>query len=163
MKEDEGFAMRGGFVAQIGDGAVRVTALEDTGVGWAGDAEAQIGNRHTSVRADDHGFSDAPDKRPPRALGRWTQDGTALAESLVPRGLGVATDFAMAFMLIVMEAERIERGIRRGGVGQALGSEERGQAILPIGMEAFDLALGLRSGRVAQGNVVELQRTTELG
>ena len=44
-----------------------------------------------------------------------------------------------------------------------LGGAQRRAALLPVIVQAFDFALGLRGGRVAQGDFVKAQRPAELG
>ena len=48
-------------------------------------------------------------------------------------------------------------------MADAVGGQERDEAFLPVVVTAFDFALGLGSGRVAQGDAVEVQGGSELG
>ena len=44
-----------------------------------------------------------------------------------------------------------------------LGGKKRGEAFLPGVMQTFDFAFGLWGGREAQGDLVEMQGSAELG
>jgi hypothetical protein len=68
----------------------------------------------------------------------------------------------MEFVRVVVDAQRFEQRIGGGERGDLLGGEERGQPALPEIMGALDLALGLRSGRVAQRDFVKAERGTKL-
>ncbi len=68
----------------------------------------------------------------------------------------------MFFVDVVMMAHLVEQriGLRQGeGV---LGGEKGGEPPLPEVMSALNLALGLRSGRIAQGDFLEAQGRPEL-
>ena len=69
----------------------------------------------------------------------------------------------MEFLGVVVLAELFEQrvGLREGG--DLLGGEDRREAFLPEVVRALDLAFGLRSRSVAQGDFVEAQRAAELG
>src|ERR1700678_903407 len=69
----------------------------------------------------------------------------------------------MHFLGIVVMAKLFEQsvGLREGG--DLLGGEDRREAFLPEVVRALDLAFGLRSGSVAQRNLVKAQGAAELG
>ncbi len=69
----------------------------------------------------------------------------------------------MTFFLVVVEAEAFEQCVCLWEGGDVLGGEERRKALLPKIMGALDLAFGLRSGGVAQRDVVEAQGGAKLG
>ena len=68
----------------------------------------------------------------------------------------------MFFLFVAMHAQLVDQGVGRAEGGDGLGGEDRGQALLPEVVEAFDFSLGLRRGGVAQGDFVEAQGGAEL-
>jgi hypothetical protein len=128
----------------------------------SGDAEAERANGDAAVVADFEGGALAPDIGPPRAGGSWAEDRAVLLGGELPSRERGHAEFAMAFAGVAMEEEVLEQSIGGGEVANLLGGEERRQAILPILMAAFDLALGLRSGGVAERDAVEMERGAEL-
>ena len=56
----------------------------------------------------------------------------------------------MFFQFVAMHPQFVEQGIGRAEGGDGFGGEDRGQALLPEVVEAFDFALGVRRGGVAQ-------------
>jgi hypothetical protein len=69
----------------------------------------------------------------------------------------------MFFVFVAVDAQGVDQCVGRGEGGDVLGGEDRRQTLLPEVVEAFDFALGLRRGGVAQGDFVKAQRGTELG
>jgi len=67
------------------------------------------------------------------------------------------------FVLVAMEAQGVHLRVGVREVGDVFAGEEGGEAVLPELVFAFDLALGLRGGRVAEGDAIEVQRLAELG
>ena len=65
-------------------------------------------------------------------------------------------------MFIAVLAQFFEQGVGGSEGGDGFGCEERRQALLPVVVEAFDFALGLRRGGVAQGDFIEAQGSAEL-
>ena len=61
----------------------------------------------------------------------------------------------MFFVCIVMDADLIKKGIGLGQIEGVLGGKKGWESPLPEIMSALDLALGLRSGRITQGDIVE--------
>lgn len=69
----------------------------------------------------------------------------------------------MFFVLITMLAKFMEQRVGHGDGGDGFGREECRQALLPVVVEPFDFALGLRGWSVAQGDLVEVQSSADLG
>ena len=66
-------------------------------------------------------------------------------------------------MLVGVEQELVEQAIGPVQFEDVLGCQEWGQTFLPVVVTAFDFAFGLRSGRVVQGDSVEVQSRSQLG
>ena len=143
--------------------AVWMEATDDFCAGRFADAQAHCAEGDAAIGIDAGVGALAPDVRPPRAGGSGAQGRAFLAQGEFPSGLRGGADFAMFFLGVAVDAQGVEQGIGRGEGGDALGGEDRGQALLPEVVEAFDFAFGLRRGGVAQRDFVEAQRGAELG
>ena len=163
MKEEDGELAVRGRVEKSREVAVWMETTGDGGAAGAFDAEALGAEGDTLIGADFGLGALAPDVGPPRAVWRRAQGGAFLRESQLPGGLRGGAQFAVAFLLVVVKAEFFEEEIGLGECGDVLGGEERREAFLPEVMGALDLAFGLWSGRVAQGDFVEAQGGAELG
>ena len=153
----------GGRVAEDGDVAVGVEAVDEAGAGWGLDAQAQGACGDASVGVDFEGRAEAEDAGPPRAFGGWAEDGAVFLLGAQPGGERSHGEFAMALVGVAVEAEIGEQGVGAVEVGDGLCGEERREAVLPVLMAAFDFAFGLRGGGIAEADVVEAQRLDELG
>ena len=163
MEQERGDLSVGGRVEQDGDVAIRMKAAGDAGAAGSFDAQA-LGADGDALIGTDFGWRTlAPDIGPPRALWSGPQDGALFLESKVPSGLRGGAQFAVDFLLVVVEAEFFEQGIGLRQGGDVLGGEERRQALLPKVVGALDLAFGLWGGCVTQGDFVEAQGPAELG
>ena len=69
----------------------------------------------------------------------------------------------MMFLAVVVLAQLFEQHIGRLDLADALGTEEHGQAVLPVVVQALDFAFGLRSGGVLEAHTVEVQSAAQLG
>ena len=127
------------------------------------ESNALCADGNTSVGSDFQRGPKAPNIRPPGASRGWSQDGTLLLFSNVPRPLGREFEFAVRLPGIAMEAQGLDVRVGLFHVGDALAGEIGGQALLPELVFAFDFALGLRSWSVKETNVVEGQGRAELG
>lgn len=65
--------------------------------------------------------------------------------------------------MVDMAQELVEQAIGTFQLADVVCGQERGQASLPEVVTAFDFALGLRGGRKAQGDAVEMQSGPQLG
>ncbi len=88
------------------DGAVagRVMAEEDFGARRRIDAEKLGADRHTAIRTDFDRGAQAPDKRPPGAVGGRAQNGAFFFERQVPGLLGFHFEFTVDFVMVAMGA-----------------------------------------------------------
>ena len=162
MEEEDGELTVGRRMENGGCVTVWMEATGDGGAAGAFDAEALGADGDPLIGADFGLGTLAPDVGPPRAVWSGAEDGALLRESKVPGGLRGGAQFAVEFFLVVVKAEFFEQKIGLGQRGDVLCGEEWREAFLPEVVGAFDLAFGLRSGRVAQGDFVEAQGGAEL-
>ncbi len=83
----------------------------DSGTGKRFDADAMRAGGHEALSVDVDGGAQAPNKRPPGAVGFGAQDGAFFLEGQVPGLLGRHLEFAMDFGGVAMEAQLIDMGI----------------------------------------------------
>ena len=152
-----------GGCRQHGMVAGGMKAKNDLGLGWFFDAQALRADRHAPIAADLDGGAHAPYIIPPRATGRWPQDGTFFFAGLIPRPLRGLTQFAMDFMGVAMCPEVVDLGIGDFDFGNLFAGEVGGQSSLPELMFAFDFAFSLRRGGIQETDVIELERPAQLG
>jgi len=151
---------RGG---QHGVMAVGVEAQHDLGAGWLFQAEPLCPDGDPSVGADLEVRAHAPDKSPPRAPGCRAQRGAVFFPRLRPGTVRRLAQFTMNFGGVVMIPQGINVPVGDGDFGDLFTGEVRRQPALPELVFAFDFALGLGRGGVAQADVVELERPAQLG
>ena len=163
MEEKDGALAPGGRGEEDGVIAVGMDAAGDQGARRLFDAQALGGDGDASVRADARLRACAPDVGPPRAARGGAQDGSLFLAGEIPCGLWGGADLAVLFMGVVVEAELVDPEVGLGQCGDVFGGEECGEALLPEVVGALDFALGLRGGRVAQGDFVKAQGGAELG
>src|SRR5208283_5579743 len=132
-----------GMVGQDGVMSGRVVAAHYPRT-WGGLHADGLGvDGHVTLGVNPYRGAQAPDKGPPGAIGLGAQGRTVLPERQVPGLLGRHFEFAVDFVLVVMESQLLEVGV---GTLQGLGLFDREigrQAVLPELMLALDLALGL--------------------
>ena len=104
----------------------------------------------------------APNVGPPRTARSHSHDRAFFLASEIPSGFWRRTDFAMLFVGVVMLAELIQEKVRFGKGRYLLGSKDGGEPLLPEVVGAFDFALGLRSRRKTQGDIVKAQSRAKL-
>ena len=163
MKEDDGRGVFGWGSRQHGVVTVGMEAANDLCSGWFIDAQTLSAEGDAAVGVDASRGALAPDVRPPWAVREGAQNRTFLAAGPLPGGLRGGADLAMLFVRVAMCAQLIEQWIGERECGDLLGGKEGGQTFLPVIMEAFDFAFGLRRGSVAQGDFVEAQGGAKLG
>lgn len=134
-------------------------------LGFWGDFDAEAlgvdGDAAIVAHLDDGAL--APDERPPWTARDGTEDGAFFFFGDVPGLLGFHFEFAVEFVLVAMVAQEGEVGVGLGEIGDVFAGEEGGETVLPEVMFAFDLALGLGRGGVAEGDAVEVEGLAELG
>jgi len=140
-----------------------VEAKHDFGFRWFFDPEALRADRYAAIATDPDGGAHAPHIIPPRAAGCRPQDGAFFFLGLIPRPLRSLAQFAMDFMGVAMRPQVVDMQIGDFDFGDLFAGEVGGQTPLPELMFAFDFALGLRRGGIAETDVIELERPTQLG
>jgi len=71
-------------------------------------------------------------------------------------------EFTMDFMLVAVQAQMLDMRVGLVDVREVLTGKEGRQALLPEGVFAFDLALGLRCGGVTKAHAIEVQGPASL-
>ena len=163
MEEKDGAFVLGRRGEEDGVIAVGMDAAGDEGARRFFDAQALCGDGDAAVRADARLRAGAPDVRPPRAARGGAQHGTLFLAGAIPCGLRSGADLAVLFLGVVVGAQFFDPEVGLGQRGDVLRGEECGEPFLPEVVGAFDFALGLRGGCVAQGDFVEAQGGAELG
>jgi len=163
VEEQNRFSLAVGRCGQDGVVAVGMEATKDDGARGLIDAQTRAAQSDTTVGADSGLGALAPNVGPPRARRGRAKSGAVLAQGQLPGSPRGGGDFTVFFVLIAMLAKLQDQGIGRGDGGDGFGGKERGQALLPVVVETFDFALGLRGWSVAQGDLIEAQGGTELG
>ena len=125
-------------------------------------AETLRADGDAAIGADFKGSAEAPDKRPPRAARDRAQDGAFLFLGQVPGLLRFHLEFTMDFMLVAVQAQMLDMRVGLVDVREVLTGKEGRQALLPEGVFAFDLALGLRCGGVTKAHAIEVQGPAQL-
>ena len=92
-----------------------------------------------------------------------TENGAFFGAGLRLGGAGCLAEFAMDFVWVGVGQERVAQTAGPCEFADLIGGEERRQTFLPVVVAAFDFALGLGRGRVAQGDAIEVQRGAGLG
>lgn len=151
-----------GFVAEDGDVAVGMEAVDEAGAWRSLDAETAGACGDAAIWRDGDRGAEAPDVGPPRAAGSWPQRRAAFLLGGLPGGERSHGQFAMAFMGVAVEAEFCQQGVEGFEGGDGFCGAEGGEAVLPVLVAAFDLAIGLRVGSVAEGDAVKVERGAEL-
>lgn len=142
--------------------AARMQAKDDGAAGRFFHAQALGANGHATVAADFDRGAHAPDVGPPGTTGSGSQDGAIFFLGLVPGAQRGLTQFTMDFLGVAMMAQRVEVPIGFLKIGDFFAGEIGRQAALPELMFAFDFALGLRRGGVAQADVIEFECAAQL-
>ena len=118
---------------------------------------------HASIGADFEGGAHAPYVIPPRAVGSRAQGGAFFLFGLIPGALGCLAQFTMDFVGVMVRSQGVDVGIGRLDFQDFFTGEIGREASLPELVFAFDFALGLRRGSVAQTNIVEFKGPPHLG
>jgi hypothetical protein len=163
MEEDEGEGIFYGRRFEEENVAVWEAAAGEAGARWSVDGKAEGADGDFAVVADTDGGTEAPDEAPPRAGRRRAEFGTVLGESELVCGVGSGAEFAVDFVGVGVCEELIEERVGGFEGEDVVGGEQRREAFLPVVVAALDLAFGLRSGRVAQGDAVKMESLAELG
>ena len=127
------------------------------------DREAQGADRNATVGRDGDLGADAPDIGPPRAGGRGAQHRATLGDGQLMGAERGHAQFAVDFLGVVMEAQKVDEGIGAGDARDVFCGEKRRETFLPEEMETLDLALGLRGWSITQGYAIKSEGGAELG
>ena len=155
MEEKKGLGILCGRGSEDGEVPVWMKAADDFGTWRPLDAQARSAECDAAVWVDACAGALAPDVRPPRAAWSGAENRALLAQGKPPCGLRGGADLAMVLMFVAVDAQCVDQGVGRAEGGDRLGGEDRRQALLPEIVEAFDFALGLWRGGVAQGDFVK--------
>ena len=143
MEQDDGFGLGIRGIAQVEDISVGTQAAQYAGPGRSGDSESLGANRDFAIVSDPNASLLTPNVGPPRASWSWAQDGAVFGESLVTGGKRGSAQFAVDFMLVSMSQQLFQQGVGATQFEDLVGSQERGQALLPVIVATFDLPFGL--------------------
>ena len=163
VQEHHGFGCGIGRLAEVIDVSVWAQAADHSGPGWHVQGVALGADGNFAVVADADAGALAPDKGPPRAGGRRSQHRAFFGEGLVAGGLGRSSDFAVDFMGVGMRHQLIQELVGTTEFEDVIGGQEGGQAFLPVVVAAFDFALGLGRGGVAEVHAIEVEGRAQLG
>jgi hypothetical protein len=163
MEQDAGCGLGIGSLTEVIDVPIGAEAADDGGAGWCGEGVAVCPDRDFAVVADAHAGLLAPDVLPPRTVGCGANDGSLFGERLLVGGVGWLADFTMGFVLVGVGDELVEQRVGPGEFADLVGRQQGRETLLPVVMAAFDFALGLGRGRVAQLDAVEVEGGAELG
>ena len=137
-----------GRTSQDGMMACWVEAEDYLGFRWFFDAPALRADRPATVAADLDGRAHAPHIIPPRAAGRWPQDGALFFSGLIRGPLRGLAQFPMDFVRVTMRPPGVDLRIDDFDFGNLFTGEAGGEAPLPELMFAFDFAFGLGRDRL---------------
>ena len=106
--------------------------------GGAGTNDAQRACGDAAIGGDGDGGTEAPDAGPPRAFGGGAQSGAAFLVRGLPGAQRGHGEFAVALVGVAMAAEIGEEEIGGWDVLERVGSEQGGDAVLPVLVAALD-------------------------
>ncbi len=147
---------------QHGVMACRVEAENDFGAWRPFNAEARGADGNPTIGRDLEGGAQAPNIRPPRAAWGWAQYGALFFFGQVPGALRGHAQFAVDFVGVAMEAQRLDLGVGHFEVGDLFAGEIGWQPALPELVLPLDFSFGLRGWRIQEANVVEFERRAQL-
>lgn len=162
-EEEEGFGFWIRGVAEVIDVAIRAQAADDGGARRRICALALGAGGDFAAGADADAGLLTPDKGPSRTGRDRMQAGAFFGEGLFPGGVRGGAEFAMDFVLVDVGEELVEPAVGPFEFAEVIGRQQRWQTFLPVVVAAFDFAFGLRRGRVAEGDAVEVQGCAEPG
>ena len=137
--------------------------MDETGAWRSVHGEAEGADGGFAVVADADGGAEAPDETPPGAGRRRAEFGAVLGEGEAVGGVWSGAEFAVDFVGVGVGEKLIEEGVGGFEGEDLVGGEQGREAFLPVVVAALDLAFGLGSGGVAQGDAVKVEGLAELG
>ena len=132
------------------------------GARGAFEAEALGANGNPAIGPDLERRADTPDIRPPRAARGWAQHGTLFFFGEFPGALGGHAQFAMGFMGVAVESQRIDVRVGDFDLGDLFAGEIGWQAALPELVLTLDFAFGLWGWGIKETDVIEFKCRAEL-
>jgi hypothetical protein len=136
-------------------------AQDDLGPRRMFDSEALDADGNTAVGTNFERCADAPNIGPPRAAWGRAQDGSFFLPGKVPSFLRGSIQFAMDFVDVVMESQRVDAAVGGFEFGYLLAGEIGWEPALPELVFALDFAFGLRCWGIKETNVVKLEGPQE--
>jgi hypothetical protein len=162
-EQNGGGMVAAGFVGEEGDIAIWVLTMDDFGAWRAGDPQSFHTDWDAAIGTDGDLCADTPDIGPPWAARGGAQNILLFLPGPACGVIRGAAEFAVDFPGVAMAAEEGQQWVGRLRIGNGFGSEEGGQAALPVLVLPLDFALGLRCAGVAQGDAIKVERRAELG
>ena len=154
------------FVRLGGQNGVMACGMEaQNGFGARGvfDPEALSADGNAAIGADLDGGAEAPNIRPPGAARGWAQDGSFFLFGQFPGSLRGQAQFAVGFVDVAMEAQRIDVGVGGLDLGDVFAGEIGREPALPELVFALDFTFCLGSWGIKEAYVVELESPAQLG
>ena len=149
-------------MAEVVNVAVRAEAAKHPGARWGINGEALGSDGDFAIVSDPDMGALAPDKGPPWAGWNRTEDGAVFATGqLTSDGWGGA-QFPVDLVVVDVRQELVNQPVGTFEFPDVIGSQQCGEAFLPIVMAALDFSFGLWGGSEAQSDAVEVQRGAQL-
>jgi len=161
-EEEHGFLLGIGRRGEHGMMTCGMEAQHDLAAGRSFQAQPLGADGHAAIRADFERGAHAPHIVPPGAAGRGAQGRTLFFPRLIPGSLRGLAQFPMDFVGVVMRPQGVDVPVGDFDFQNLFAGEVGGQPSLPELVFAFDFALGLGRGGIAQADVVELECPAQL-
>ena len=158
VQEHDGFGFGIGGRAEVIDVSVWAQAADYRGPGRHVYGVALDADGNCAIVADADAGALAPDKGPPRAGGHRSQH-----RGFFGQGLGRGPDFAVNFMGVGMRHQLVQELVGSAQLEDVIGGQEGRQTFLPVVVAAFDFALGLGRGSIAEVHAVAVKGRAQLG
>ena len=121
------------------------------------DSKALGANGNAAVEADLERSAHAPNIGPPGAARGWTQNGALFFFGEFPGSLRGHAQFAVGFMGVAMESQRVNVGVGGLDLGEVFAGKIGWQSALPELVLTLDFSCGLRCWSIKEAAVIELE------